>query len=159
MIARREKLLGSLAFDAMTNLYPSCPHILARDLATITELENLHEGSPDLNLALADPRVHGVGLALFGQQRYVECLAMLTKIYAVFGNIATNHQHSIIATGILICCMKTEKEKAVLERWAEKLRKHCILGAGTLQEVREGSEPTIPEELKKFGIEFFNDVD
>ncbi|OXA44637.1 uncharacterized protein LOC110857736 [Folsomia candida] len=160
LIAKRDRLIKSLAYDPDTNLYPSHPCLLARDLETIAEVESLRAASPDLNFAMTCPGIYTIAaVVLLDQRRYVECLSILEKIYAVVENVPTSCMHRAQAEIILICCMRMGKKKAVLEKWTEELRKYCRLYAGTLEHVRVGRYPTIPEDLKKFGIEFFNDTD
>ncbi|OXA64464.1 uncharacterized protein LOC110843117 [Folsomia candida] len=160
VIARREEILQDLVACSIPIFYPCHSQMVAEDLAAIAELESLHTGTPDLNLALANSRIHAlVAVVLVDLGHYSVCLPIMEKIYAVLENIATSHKHPALLASILVCCMNMGKEKAVLERWAEELRKHCRLYAGSLEYVREGDHPTIPEELKKFGIEYFTDTD
>ncbi|OXA45035.1 SET and MYND domain-containing protein 5 [Folsomia candida] len=160
VIVRIVKLLKSLAYDHATNLYPFDLQILTRDLITIAELERLRAATPDLNACMMSRGVLTVAaIVLMDEKRYTECFAMMQKIYAVLVNIPPNFMHHDLAATVLVCCMKMDKEKAVLEKWAEEVRKYCRLYAGTLKHVRVGHHPTVPEDLRKFGIEFFTDDD
>ncbi|OXA44970.1 uncharacterized protein LOC110857289 [Folsomia candida] len=160
LIAKRDQLIKSLAYDPDTNLYPFHPCLLAQDLETIAEVESLRAATPDLNFAMTCSGILTIAaVVLLAQCRYVECLSILEKMYAVIENVPTNCVHRAYAERILVCCMRMGKKKAVLEKWTEEVRKYCRLYAGTLDYVRVGKYPTIPEDLKKFGIEFFNDND
>ncbi|OXA45002.1 uncharacterized protein LOC110857146 [Folsomia candida] len=160
LIAKRDQLVKSLAYDPDTNLYPFHPLILGRDMVTIDKVEILRAASPDMNFAMTCSGIYTIAaVVLLDQRRYVECLSILEKVYAVIENVPTNFMHRAHAETILICCMRMGKKKAVLEKWTEELRKYCRLYAGTLEHVRLGDYPRIPEDLKKFGITFFTDTD
>ncbi|OXA61355.1 uncharacterized protein LOC110856199 [Folsomia candida] len=160
-IAHKDKLLKSMAYDNDTNVYKYHPLMLARDLRTIAQVERLRAATPDLNLAITYSGIYTIAsTVLFGNlRRYSVALPILEKIYAVYLNVPTNHNHAQITGTILMCCVKMKKEKAVLEKWTEELRKNCRLYAGSLRHVRALEHFTLPEELKKFGIEFFNETD
>ncbi|XP_035708342.1 uncharacterized protein LOC118435920 [Folsomia candida] len=128
------------------------------DLKIIRELELLRIGTPDLNFVLMCPDVYKIAAILWaGLELYELSLFILENIYPVVKNIPTNYVNLPYAETILFFCMKMGKEKAVLEKWVEEVRKYYRLVTGTLEHIRAGAYPTIPEDLKKFGIQFFNE--
>ncbi|OXA61356.1 uncharacterized protein LOC110843626 [Folsomia candida] len=160
VLAKRENLLESLAYNKDTKRYLFHPLLLANDLAILCQLERLRAETPDLNFAMAYAGIYKIASLLFELLgRYPEALSILEKTYAVYQNLPTNINHPKIVATILACCVKMNKEKGLLEKWTEELRKNCRLYAGTLEHVRKLDHPTLPEDLRKFGIEFFNEMD
>ncbi|OXA64713.1 Protein STIP1 [Folsomia candida] len=158
VIAKRDKLLKCLAFNPVTHVYQFERDSFARDLDTIAEVERLRAATPDLNYALTNFGIYVIAdLVLLDQHGYANCMYVLTRIYALLQNVPIRNMHPDVAATILVCCMRMGQERAVLRKWTEELRKYCRLYTGTLEYVRAGNHPTIPEELTKFGIEFFTD--
>ncbi|XP_035711373.1 uncharacterized protein LOC118436843 [Folsomia candida] len=158
VITKREALLKSLTFDPVRYLKAGSLHA---DCEIIGALEELRAATPDLNIALTNSDIYKIASIIMLNANAEElnflCLLILEKVYAVIENVPPNCVTRAYAETILVCCMKMGKEKEVLEKWVEEVRKYCRLYAGTLEHVRAGDYPTIPEDLKKFGIEFFND--
>ncbi|OXA64465.1 hypothetical protein Fcan01_00367 [Folsomia candida] len=143
VIAKRDKLLKSLAFNPTTNQYHFDPRNLIRDLETITQVEKDRAATPDLNFPMTYSGIHAIAsLVLLDKCMYSDCLHILETIYAVYRNVPPNAMHPDLAAGIL-----------APHSLVAALRLH----AGTLEHVRAGDHPTLPENLKKFGIEFFTD--
>ncbi|XP_035711243.1 uncharacterized protein LOC110854505 [Folsomia candida] len=124
---QRERLLRSLTVnpDRYLSMY-----FLRLDLQTITALKDLRAASPDLNFALTHSEMSKiVATVLLRGERCEPCFLLLETIYSVIGNIPPNYVAHAYAETILICCMKLGKEKAVLEKWVEEVRKYCRLYA------------------------------
>ncbi|OXA54191.1 uncharacterized protein LOC110850500 [Folsomia candida] len=158
VIAKRANLLKSLTFDLAKYLKNMNVKVLEADLETFDNLEMLRAATPDLDFALPGPDIHQiVSIFVLPLGLYDACLHIMEAIYTVMENVPTNYVKHAFAETILVVYMKKGTEKAVLEKWVEEVRKYCRLYAGTLEHVRAGDHPTIPEDLKKFGIEFFNE--
>lgn len=156
MIAKRRKLLESLSYNSITRVYTYNHDTLVRDLGTILEVERLRAATPELNYALANSKIFTIAAGVSVEKGlYTLCFHVLKKIYAVLKNVPTTYMHIDLMEAILVCCMRMKKEKSELEKWTQELRKYCCIYAGTLESVRGGFHPSIPEDLKKYGIEFF----
>ncbi|OXA44798.1 uncharacterized protein LOC110857668 [Folsomia candida] len=156
VIAKRRKLLESLSYNSITRVYTYNHDTLVRDLGTILEVERLRAATPELNYALANSKIFTIAAGVSVEKGlYTLCFHVLKKIYAVLKNVPTTYMHIDLMEAILVCCMRMKKEKSELEKWTQELRKYCCIYAGTLESVRGGFHPSIPEDLKKYGIEFF----
>ncbi|XP_035711095.1 uncharacterized protein LOC110854503 [Folsomia candida] len=164
VITKRESLLKRLKFHPLkyairnseSRLIPNMKTIYV-DLGILTELKSLRAATPDLNFAMTNPEIYKMATFFLDTGSYDSCFLILEEAYAAIRNVPPNNVKYAYAEAILVAGMKMRKEKAVLEKWVEEVRKYCRLYAGTLEHVRAGHYPTIPEDLKKFGIEFFNE--